>query len=447
MTAPSRFDKVLQGLEQDHHLLRIKKLLVYACYNRWESNQARLNTFSTKTLLQALLEIEPNFEQLKVYLNTVVQTLNKSAEYTLIANIIIRHIESLYLPVERSTPPEVLLSHYSETAHDLEQDQDALRIKKLLFAACGYAWENEAAKLQSVEISDLVQRLHQTVPKLVNLEAVLRSIVQTLNRQYEYTIVAHKIIQAVSHWYDTTVSSSASSSTSKNASASSETCLETSLEPGSQATSQSALNLKPHPIELNPSERFNLRLEVMKYTNPWKAKILLVSALHSPLNEPPVVTNTLIKEYELDDLFQSLFQIYPSFDDLINQLNQTARQLRSTEDQVQTVSAIARAIKPYYKLERSPQSSTQVISVTANHDSQSETIRINQEALEVEHTCQFFVAESDDRTAAIHPAMPLNASLNTTVEEGDRSSSSSASSEQAYHTFLTSVRSLFGEQA
>ena len=88
---------------------------------------------------------------------------------------------------------------------------------------------------------------------------------------------------------------------------------------------------------------FTLRLNLMKYTNPLRVKILIFSALYRPFKGGH--DWSAIKDYELDDLLLSLFCKYRSCQQLESQLYQTANLLHEPEEYNQAVGAIIQSMQ------------------------------------------------------------------------------------------------------
>lgn len=101
-TVSPLLDQIAEELTQDQNLLRIKKLLLYVCTGTWENDSQRLDRATTRVLLQHLFDLSPSFEQLQQQLNQVVTTLNKSAEYTIVANTVINRFHTVYAEVQQS---------------------------------------------------------------------------------------------------------------------------------------------------------------------------------------------------------------------------------------------------------------------------------------------------------------------------------------------------------
>jgi len=95
-------------------------------------------------------------------------------------------------------------------------------------------------------------------------------------------------------------------------------------------------------------ELFDLRLEIMKYVNPLRAKILIFSVL----NDNTQSTNenfAVLRTQELDDLLRDLLTVYKTYPDLEVKLKASAKRLHESSEYIQATSAIVKAIKPIYE--------------------------------------------------------------------------------------------------
>jgi len=418
----SCLDQIASELDQDPNLLRIKKLLFYVCTETWETDPQRLERLSLRVLLQHLLEISPTFEDFQQKINHSAATLNKSAEYTILANAVISRFPVVYAELHQGT----LVTTSQELYWTVVQQLQAVaplpaaqtRIKKLLLLTCRGTWENGADKLAALSLLELVQELHQIAPTAESLKTTLNQVAQAVSKPTEYSQVAvtislvfqtlysgsiysgstsgsaycgsvpetgagtvsEKMTQAVTQAVTQTVTEIANKLHSVPAiPALAETdCL---TEPGiaaSDATASDMVSLpcltseqptqtmlravrtpkaRPAPVPpvLNlPSvaqprkiiDRFDLRLEIMQDSNPYRVKVLLFSLLHETFRSN-ADHETLLKTHELDDLLHILFLSYRQYAELVNNLRQTAIAL-GKEDYMQAAEALLRAVQAYY---------------------------------------------------------------------------------------------------
>ncbi|TRU49859.1 MAG: hypothetical protein EWV91_06980 [Microcystis aeruginosa Ma_QC_Ca_00000000_S207] len=88
--------QVVSGIENHRETARIKKLMFAACKNRWENDQAVINSYGLKNIVLELQRNNPNFLSLRQTLKQVAENINKKALYLALADIILTQLEPLY---------------------------------------------------------------------------------------------------------------------------------------------------------------------------------------------------------------------------------------------------------------------------------------------------------------------------------------------------------------
>lgn len=361
MSALSPSDEAIRDLTQTQHVVRVKKLMVYACTHHWVAEEHLLSGYHFHELIQHLLTICPTSDQLSEYLKHTVATLTKPAEYTLIAHVITQHLQHIYArtqssDVEQATwNPTILSDLYVDVAHGLEHDGDRDRIKKLLIYICQNHWENNPNQLDAFSIASLIRDTYNLAPTPEALNAALISVIKTLNKRDEYTRIAHKITASFTRIYqndDTTHDESLiSTSPIEPPSKHSQACVSSASTHSSNQrhdtahpASSNATSAIESPQLNQPPNLFNLRIEIMKYTNPLRAKVLIFAAISGGI-ECCDRNWLFVKHRELDDLLISLLHVASTFEELENHLNGIAKASQESNRYLQAASAILRAIK------------------------------------------------------------------------------------------------------
>lgn len=372
-------DQTADELSQNQQVIRIKKLLLYICTATWENDPQHLDRHSLRVLLQCLFESFLSYEQLQNQLNQVAATLNKPAEYTIIANTIASHLQRVYAELQQGQSITTSPALYQSVAYSLEQEPEHLRIKKLLVLACRSTWENDRNRLAQLTHLDLVQELHQIAPTAESLRSTLSQIAKALSKPEEYSTIAAIIAERFQLLYQeepthlVTTLRQVPEATHPQLSPMGQT------DPADLKT-RTLLRVLKHedrPALSNPSvptpptasvkpvlkvvtvaqpqkstDLFDLRLEIMQDTNPLKAKILLFSLLHEPFQWQDE-QESMLKAHELDELLRILFLSYRRYADVATQLKETAK-LLSTDEYMQAAEAILRILHPFYGEDSSP---------------------------------------------------------------------------------------------
>ncbi|HEY9657593.1 MAG TPA: hypothetical protein V6C65_03950 [Allocoleopsis sp.] len=364
IVSPARLQAITQKLAQEPDFLRIKKLLIYACTQIWQSDPEQIQAIELAPLLQTLLNNTSTPERLQTHLHTVVGTLNKASDYARIAETLIAHITPLYptpclIPVHADASQ--YQDRYSSIATALNHNSEQVRIKKLLILSCRNEWMSDRTRLAEVSWIELIQELHRLAPTLASLQVILSGRVKKLSKPEEYRCIASQVIQAMQMLYDAPpVAETQFSSTTDTTEFLSGEFLSGVLSHGLSSQSQTSAQASTPAIEIPPVvvplrltqpveaiDLFDVRLELMQYSNPLRLKILLFSLLHE-IFTATFDQHLILKGYELDESLRIMLQTYKQFDDLTTKLTQTATQLDSAGDYGAVAQTILRTVKPLY---------------------------------------------------------------------------------------------------
>ncbi|MDA0674692.1 MAG: hypothetical protein O3C67_13435, partial [Cyanobacteria bacterium] len=265
-------------------------------------------------------------------------------------------------------------SGYQRVAQQLNASPQAARLKKLLHAITTDTWESNVAVLDQHGLDFLVATAHQMAPTLKELRYHLERIIRRLNHQDRYTRIAQILVDAFQPLYrtdeegtylamdeegttlrDATALAAAETEPSQGdtlVTATRITSGESPLADGTIAYPEPRSTPASSPASaLNQgcdrTNLFALRLEIMRYTSPLRAKILLLSTIRSPFTFSHQDWLTL-KEKTLDDLIQDIFHYCPTFHDLESKLTIISHCLDNAHENTQAAGAILQAMKPYY---------------------------------------------------------------------------------------------------
>ncbi|HBL62162.1 MAG TPA: hypothetical protein DDZ80_28295 [Cyanobacteria bacterium UBA8803] len=312
---PSIFEEIARELEQEENSIRIKKLIFYVCQDRWENNPNILERVKLADLIQELTELHQTIEQLSSALHNQVETLNRQAEYFLVANTIISKLESLYDESLQGTYVQL-----AKTTQSTPQPPPTLGGSKSVLAPCpDYATPTLGGRNREQEAS-------YSIP----------SNVEGINQ--------------------TPALSSPSSPNSPNFSIDNKSALEVrGGKSAAESTQDESVNLGYSTSQLTSEQderklnydRFDLRVEVMKYTNPLRAKILVFSAVHHPFKATQQDW-LLLRGQTFDDLLFELVSRYKTFQELEAKLYDMASRFKESDENHQAAGAIARSLKPLY---------------------------------------------------------------------------------------------------
>lgn len=371
-------------LEQDPQVRRIKKLLFGTYQGVWENDPKVLAQFDLPALLEKLHQRYPTLIALEKALQAMAARLNHKDIYMAVTSTILSGLEPVYYKVDdtdgtasaaASSAQANQREQYREIAQSLSQQSDRLRIKKLMYAMIHTVWENDPANLAIHTMEDLVADVHHIAPAEADLSYHLERIIKRLNRQNRYTQLALLISEAFHPLYgdaqtvaavaegtvfspandEYTVMKSDDSPSGEEAltsltrwnSADSSGDPTKASGPSLSGGSAQAIAHQPPTQTRDRDSLFALRLEIMRYTNPLRAKILLLSTVRSPFTATPQDWLTL-KSKTLDDLIQQTFEYCKTFSDLESKLTIMCHCVDNVGENVQAAGAILQAMKPFY---------------------------------------------------------------------------------------------------
>jgi hypothetical protein len=370
---------MIQHLGLHPSALRLKKLMIYACHNCWENDAQRLNAIDWQSLAQELRYRNPTPEHLRACLDALVVTLNKPTEYLPLISTITEALKPLYTHVippwhdpedddiptqiEYANPPidselDALEPLSPQGLTILERDPDLIRIKKLLICTARNYWETDTQTLASTSLPQLVTELQAQHPTQLGLQTAITQVVQNLSKPLEYRRVANVILQHISELF---VPPSPGTRIPPVLETESTESVELTVpDPGNLP--RTAQNQPPSPQTAiqrahessvdKPLDLFDLRLEIMKFTNPLRAKILLFSILYHDFDFTGQDWDNL-KLYSLDGLLRNLLNVCDTWDAVVSNLQDAADRQRDPETSQDVASALMKALKPVYNVPRS----------------------------------------------------------------------------------------------
>lgn len=390
----SLLNEVVRDLEQHKNVLRIRKMLFCATRNQWENNREILLAISLRDLIQEIVDLNSTVDQLSISLYEIVKSLNRQTEYLLVANTIISYVGKLYDDTEEATQIVAFKPQQYDAldrssgsvqavASTFNTDSESLRIRKLLYCLCNNRWSNEAETVLKVTLAELVERTYQLYPTLNQLALSLQGIVDSLNRKTEYSSVANIIVHNFEQLYDVTggdtlhtAQTTAVQEKTQEQAASARSEAKEALAPTVPlnvpvaSSPISATILPTNPLEAwdasvplpqdlnelnaqlaktgNNYDPFAVRLEVIKYSNPLRAKILTFSLLEHRFDYKGKDWSSL-RTIELDELLLSAYRKYKTLEELETQLYEVAQTLDDQNESFQAAGAIAKALKPFYR--------------------------------------------------------------------------------------------------
>lgn len=400
---------IAQELSRSTEAQRAKKLVFYVSQRYWENDFDIVDSYSWENLLESLYENNPTIDDLKALLYHAVNTLNRKNVYTKIAQYILKRMSSLY----DNNSGQALASNSSQVnqfEHELidriietiENHEESPRMKKLIFAVCKQYWENDINVIDMYDMRQLLLELRRLHPNPKRLRKALETVISTINRQNFYSFIADTIVEELTLLYKYEPASTNTPDTEEEEEEDNQE--ETRLIPASRLQQQKgkqpvkapspAPKARPpartsspsrqvsaqaketmvvaEPIvqaekeveEANPNvpegqiipwlqvdNLFDLKQEIMQYTNPLRAKIMLFYAIYQI--DTTEQHWSIVRTCTLDDLLIRMFQHYgkniKQIESHLMKIAQSRIEGLEPDDNQQAVSAIVEAIKHFYK--------------------------------------------------------------------------------------------------
>jgi hypothetical protein len=97
---------------------------------------------------------------------------------------------------------ELSIEFLPKAVKNLENDPEALRIKKFVYCLTKRRWENDLRVINRYSLDELLLELIRIQPTINRLSLVMYELVKSLNHQGVYTIVANTILEQVAPIYN-----------------------------------------------------------------------------------------------------------------------------------------------------------------------------------------------------------------------------------------------------
>ncbi|WP_204104415.1 MULTISPECIES: hypothetical protein [Spirulina sp. CCY15215] len=313
LTSP--LPEIIRELEHSEEKLRIRKLLFCTCYSQWENNPQTLLSLNLQQILETIQQKYLTLNELRLELEGIIENLNRKQEYAKIGNLILDRLAPLYphseggisLSIQISTPNSqdgiTMGTHFAN--HSLEE-ASAFAEENSAFAAVA-AYSSSGDQFDRNEISN------------------------EISNDISFVTISH---QPEIEW-----ESQQAGDDTTNYTPSPDTDFEGKLTTKTKETTTIST--------IRDYDPFEVRLEVMKYSNPLRAKILAFSTLHHKFEITSQEWSSL-RTLSFDELLQNLYENYPNITALEKPLYDTANSLASPDENNQAAEAIVQAMKPYY---------------------------------------------------------------------------------------------------
>ncbi|AFY93716.1 hypothetical protein [Chamaesiphon minutus] len=332
---PNLLKQVVNYLDRHQEAVRIKKMLYCLCTSRWEKDIDYLNSINFQYLIEQLVRENTTLERFRILLQNLIKTVNKPKQYIDIAKVIYLSIGQLYPEFRQEhggrpqqTPPPAAPIPQSEPI-----DSSLSPVPSAIQRA--YTPEPTQAVSQPGGVPSALQRAYAPMPTQAFTSQVVPSALQRAyaplaTQQFEtQTPIDDDVDEsAYETYYNPELSEEGQFENGD---------LSSQYEDGGQADSWSVPEYDP----------FSLRQNVMSYTNPLRAKIILLVMLRPNFNfgSQSVVQ---MREHQLDDLLSEVLKTYPTMAQLEESMTYAVEQLVELEEYGKAANGLLQSLIPLY---------------------------------------------------------------------------------------------------
>jgi hypothetical protein len=321
--------QIVNYLEQHRETGRIKKMLYCLCTSRWEKDADYLNSINSQYLIEQIVRENQTLDRFRVRLQDLVKTVNKPKHYIQIAKVIYLSIGQLYPEFQQahgggksSTVSSSVKTPISETGGSGRDSQVNSTAEQVIPVAIQQAYIAEPTQpkypSQNNVASITPEPTQLKYPSQNNVASIQSFMAPLPTPQFEVeTLISDDI---------------------------DESAYETYCEP-EIPTEMS----QPDRVEVPEYDLFVLRQNVMSYTNPLRAKMILLVMLHPNINLGSQ-SNATIREYYLDDLLLEVLKTYPTIHDLEENMTYAVEQLIEVEEYGKAANGLIQSLASIYAL-------------------------------------------------------------------------------------------------
>ncbi len=231
----SLLEEVIESLDQDSNILRIKRLILFTCHDVWAQDVEEVRSLDLRQLISDLMTHVSDLSMLKQMLNSHIKRLSKQADYLIAADAIIDSIGLLYglpaselaglvnqnlpsqegfIPPPPNLPPRTIkpghrrnktLTNPFELRLEISRNISPLHAKILLYSVLHYRClygDKDWSGLNTYDLDDLLNELFATCPTSTILEEKLTQTAQSLDIPDDANRAAAVILQAMHDLYE-----------------------------------------------------------------------------------------------------------------------------------------------------------------------------------------------------------------------------------------------------
>jgi hypothetical protein len=343
---PQLLQQVVNYLERHQEAVRIKKMLYCLCTGRWEKDTDYLNSINFQYLIEQVVRENNTLDRFRILLQNLVKTVNKPKQYIEIAKVLYLAIGQLY--------PEFRQEHGGKApaAQRSAPDPSTATIDRDVPSAFQRVYAPEPTQSTSESVPSALKRSSAAAPTQAATDD--RDVPSAFQRAYAPeptqtpslgvpSALERAYAPLQTQQYDASLPATQSDEVDESA-------YETYYDQDFPADSQfgSADPYHEQRAEVPEYDPFSLRQNVMSYTNPLRAKIILLVMLRPSFNFSSQLVTTM-REHQLDDLLLEVLQTYPTILQLEESMTYAVEQLVELEEYGKAATGLLQSLVPLYK--------------------------------------------------------------------------------------------------
>jgi hypothetical protein len=326
---PNLLQQVVNYLDRHQEAVRIKKMLYCLCTGRWEKDTEYLDSINFQYLIEQIVRENITLEQFRVLLQNLIKTVNKPKQYIAIAKVIYLAIGQLYPEFNqehagkpRSSPPAAQVPPSEPTTSTVA-------------SAFQRAYAPEPTQLPSSQgVPSALERAYAPVPTQVSDSD--RPLPSAFERAYA---------PLPTQQFETQTPVNDDNDDNDDVD---ESAYETYYNPElSEGQFNVVESRSADRLEVPEYDPFSLRQTVMSYTNPLRAKIILLVMLRPDFNFGSQSV-AMMREYQLDDLLLEVLKTYPTMPQLEESMTYAVEQLVELEEYGKAANGLLQSLVPLY---------------------------------------------------------------------------------------------------
>jgi hypothetical protein len=313
--------QVVNYLDRHREAIRIKKMLYCLGTGRWEKDIDYLNSVNTQFLIEQIVREQVTLDRFRTLLQNLVKTVNKPKQYIEIAKVIYLAIGQLYPEFQQEHGTKSVVQQPVAPAPIPEPTES--HVDRGIPSAIQRAYAPAPTQAHNGGIPAEIERAYTPIPTQAT-HTVDREVPSAFQRAYAPAPTQQFEPEAAADDVD-----------------------ESAYETYYDAEMPADLPLeRPDVPDYDP---FVLRQNVMSYTNPLRAKMILLVMLYPNVNFGNQSAAT-IREYHLDDLLLEVLKTYATIHDLEESMTYAVEQLIEVEEYGKAANGLIQSMVSIYSL-------------------------------------------------------------------------------------------------